>query len=61
MVKKNSDIYRFLNIEFEKILNRSLHLGQLSLEKDNKGNYIDKNTQYAWKQYLKINAPRTID
>ncbi|EBN0776146.1 hypothetical protein B5Q37_23910 [Salmonella enterica] len=27
-----------------------------SLEKDKHGKYIDKNTQYAWSEYLRINC-----
>lgn len=44
-----------LNIEFENALSDSSGLSMLSLERDNQGNYLDKNTQYAWQEYLRIN------
>lgn len=45
-----------LRVEFENTLSDSAGLSLLSLEKDNQGDYFDKNTQYAWKEYLRINC-----
>lgn len=41
-----------LSAEFEKSLSAFCNW---SLEKDKQGKYIDKNTQYAWREYLRIN------
>ncbi|ECS6705662.1 hypothetical protein B9U12_21960 [Salmonella enterica] len=41
-----------LSAEFEKSLSAFCNW---SLEKDEQGKYIDKNTQYAWSEYLRIN------
>ncbi|EDQ6177426.1 hypothetical protein S547_004538 [Salmonella enterica subsp. enterica serovar Minnesota] len=41
-----------LSVDFEKSLSAFCNW---SLEKDKHGKYIDKNTQYAWSEYLRIN------
>lgn len=41
-----------ISAEFEKSLSAFCNW---SMEKDKQGKYIDKNTQYAWGEYLRIN------
>ncbi|EHD3612571.1 hypothetical protein JQ903_004510 [Salmonella enterica] len=41
-----------LSVDFEKSLSAFCNW---SLEKDKHDKYIDKNTQYAWSEYLRIN------
>lgn len=43
---------RYISAEFERSLSAFCNW---SLEKDEQGKYIDKNTQYAWSEYLRIN------
>lgn len=43
---------KYLSAEFENSLRAFCNW---SLEKDEQGKYIDKNTQYAWSEYLRIN------
>lgn len=47
-----------LSAEFEKTLSAFCNW---SLEKDVQGKYIDKNTQYAWGEYLRINCLSVLD
>ncbi|EJR9175598.1 hypothetical protein N1A38_004653 [Salmonella enterica] len=44
-------------IDFEKSLSAFCNW---SLIKDKHGKYIDKNTQYAWSEYLRINYINTL-
>ncbi|ELS9673841.1 hypothetical protein R6029_004394 [Salmonella enterica] len=44
---------KYLAADFEKSLSVFCNW---SLEKDEQGKYIDKNTQYAWGEYLRINC-----
>lgn len=44
--------HKILATDFEKSLSAFCNW---SLEKDKQGKYIDKNTQYAWSEYLRIN------
>ncbi len=46
-----------LSVDFEKSLSAFCNW---SLEKDKHGKYIDKNTQYAWSEYLRINCLNEI-
>lgn len=46
-----------LTEQFEKSLSAFCNW---SLEKDKHGKYIDKNTQYAWSEYLRINYSNTL-
>ncbi|EAY1247454.1 hypothetical protein C1L07_004637 [Salmonella enterica subsp. enterica serovar Anatum] len=46
-----------LSVDFEKSLSAFCNW---SLEKDKYGKYIDKNTQYAWSEYLRINCLNEI-
>ncbi|ELF8343435.1 hypothetical protein RA377_004388 [Salmonella enterica] len=46
-----------LSVDFEKSLSAFCNW---SVEKDKHGKYIDKNTQYAWSEYLRINCLNEI-
>ncbi|EBV4421843.1 hypothetical protein DOW43_18570 [Salmonella enterica subsp. enterica serovar Napoli] len=46
-----------ISADFEKSLSAFCNW---SLEKDKYGKYIDKNTQYAWSEYLRINCLNEI-
>ncbi len=46
-----------LTEQFEKSLSAFCNW---SLEKDKYGKYVDKNTQYAWSEYLRINCLNEI-
>ncbi|ECF6943213.1 hypothetical protein XX71_24345 [Salmonella enterica subsp. enterica] len=46
-----------ISADFEKSLSAFCNW---SLKKDKYGKYIDKNTQYAWSEYLRINCLNEI-